>query len=324
MAEYINIRGQSIEVVASDPANPTIGQIWYNSTSNTLKGQVFQPAGWATGNNMNTARGSLAGAGLQTAALAFGGTILYPSRTGATEEYNGTNWATSPGSMNNARYALAGAGTQTAALAFGGTHPPEQSATEAYNGSTWTSVNSLPTQKSTLGGCGTQTAALAFGGNPGTGRVATTEEYDGTNWTAVNNLNTARSEMGSAGIQTAALAFGGEAAAVTGATEEYDGTSWVTSPGSLNTARRAIGSTVAGTQTAALGFSGILDPGSTAATEEYDGTSWTSVNPLNTTRNNLSGAGTVSAALAFGGNPVSAATEEYSPAGPVTKTITAS
>jgi hypothetical protein len=24
MAEYINIRGQSIEVVASDPANPTI------------------------------------------------------------------------------------------------------------------------------------------------------------------------------------------------------------------------------------------------------------------------------------------------------------
>jgi hypothetical protein len=38
MAEYINIRGQSIEVVASDPANPTIGQIWYNSTSNTLKG----------------------------------------------------------------------------------------------------------------------------------------------------------------------------------------------------------------------------------------------------------------------------------------------
>jgi hypothetical protein len=38
MAEYINIRGQSIEVVASDPANPTLGQIWYNSTSNTLKG----------------------------------------------------------------------------------------------------------------------------------------------------------------------------------------------------------------------------------------------------------------------------------------------
>jgi hypothetical protein len=49
MAEYINIKGQNIEVVASDPANPTLGQIWYNSTSNTLKGLDFQAAAWATG-----------------------------------------------------------------------------------------------------------------------------------------------------------------------------------------------------------------------------------------------------------------------------------
>jgi hypothetical protein len=82
MAEYINIRGQSIEVVASDPANPTIGQIWYNSTSNTLKGGGVTTAGaWATGNNLNTARQELAGAGTQTAGLAFGGNIpqLYRS-----------------------------------------------------------------------------------------------------------------------------------------------------------------------------------------------------------------------------------------------------
>jgi hypothetical protein len=48
MAEYINIKGQNIEVVASDPANPTLGQIWYNSTSNTLKGVGYQAAAWAT------------------------------------------------------------------------------------------------------------------------------------------------------------------------------------------------------------------------------------------------------------------------------------
>jgi hypothetical protein len=93
MAEYINIRGQSIEVVASDPANPTLGQIWYNSTSNTLKGGGVTTAGsWATGNNMNTAREIVAGAGTQTAALGFGGyTTAYST---ATEEYDGTNWAT--------------------------------------------------------------------------------------------------------------------------------------------------------------------------------------------------------------------------------------
>jgi hypothetical protein len=71
MAEYINIRGQSIEVVASDPANPTLGQIWYNSTSNTLKGEGYAAGSWATGNNMNTGRYGLGGAGTQTACFRF-------------------------------------------------------------------------------------------------------------------------------------------------------------------------------------------------------------------------------------------------------------
>jgi hypothetical protein len=72
MAEYINIRGQNIEVLASDPANPTQGQIWYNSTSNTLKGLGVSSVGsWATGNNMNTARSGGAGTGTQTAAVSF-------------------------------------------------------------------------------------------------------------------------------------------------------------------------------------------------------------------------------------------------------------
>jgi hypothetical protein len=43
---------------------------------------------------LNTARRYLAGCGTQTAALAFGGE---PGNTGATEEYNGSTWATSPG-----------------------------------------------------------------------------------------------------------------------------------------------------------------------------------------------------------------------------------
>jgi hypothetical protein len=38
MATYIVIKGIEILVIASDPANPTEGQIWYNSTSNTIKG----------------------------------------------------------------------------------------------------------------------------------------------------------------------------------------------------------------------------------------------------------------------------------------------
>jgi hypothetical protein len=57
MADYINIYGQDILAVASDPANPTVGQIWYNTTSNTLKGGgVMLLVAWATGKTMNTAR----------------------------------------------------------------------------------------------------------------------------------------------------------------------------------------------------------------------------------------------------------------------------
>ena len=131
MAEYINIRGQSIEVVASDPANPTLGQIWYNSTSNTLKGEGFQAAAWASGGNMGTARGGLGSAGTQTAALGFGGYL--PGATAATEEYDGSTWTSNPTGLNTARSQLAGCGTQTAALGFGGT-PPITGATEEWTG----------------------------------------------------------------------------------------------------------------------------------------------------------------------------------------------
>jgi hypothetical protein len=40
--------------------------------------------------------------------------------TGATEEYDGTSWTTSPVSMSTARAFLGGNGTQSLALAVGG------------------------------------------------------------------------------------------------------------------------------------------------------------------------------------------------------------
>jgi hypothetical protein len=109
--------------------------------------------------------------------LAFGGTT--GTNTGATEEYNGTSWTTSPGSMNTARQALAGAGTQTAGLAFGGiTAPTIRSETEQYDGTSWTNTTSMTTAKREPGGAGTQALALAFGGfSPSTPASAATEEF---------------------------------------------------------------------------------------------------------------------------------------------------
>jgi hypothetical protein len=64
--------------------------------------------------------------------------------------------------MNTARGGLAGAGTQTLAVAFGGI--PAKANTEEYNGTSWTSVNSMNTARGGLGGAGIQNNALAFGG----------------------------------------------------------------------------------------------------------------------------------------------------------------
>jgi hypothetical protein len=59
MADYKNIKGFNIQYLDSDPPNPIEGQMWFNSTTQTLKGAEVGgvPAGtWASGGNLNTAR----------------------------------------------------------------------------------------------------------------------------------------------------------------------------------------------------------------------------------------------------------------------------
>ena len=79
MATYKEINGTNIEILSSDPTNPLLGQIWYNSTTNTLKGLGFiATSSWATGGTMGTGRDQTTGAGSKNAALAFGGG--YPAK----------------------------------------------------------------------------------------------------------------------------------------------------------------------------------------------------------------------------------------------------
>ena len=87
MATYYETYGQKVQYLASDPASPQNGQVWFNSTSNLLKVGVTQQGAWATGGNLSNARGALGGAGTQTSALAFGGTL--PGSSAATEEWTG-------------------------------------------------------------------------------------------------------------------------------------------------------------------------------------------------------------------------------------------
>jgi len=118
MTTYYGLYGQKVQYLASDPTDVQIGQVWYNSTSATLKVRSATTTGtWAAGGNLNTARYGMGNAGIQTANIAFGGAT--PTTTTAVENYNGTSW-TSGTSMPATRQYQGSSGTQTAALSSAG------------------------------------------------------------------------------------------------------------------------------------------------------------------------------------------------------------
>jgi hypothetical protein len=329
MVAYTGIQGQNILIVSSDPVNPTEGQIWYNTTSNTLKGYAFATGTWATGGNMNTARYFGGGTGTQTAGLGFGG-YTAPGQTTATEKYNGTTW-TSVSGMNNSTYAMGCFGTQTATISTGGTSPTGQ--TDSYNGTSWTVSGARPSRYANSGTAGTQTAGLGFGNynTPILSVNGQTESYNGSTWTNLPaTMNTARAAKFSLGAtNTAALAVGGSSpAGLFSNVESYNGSTW-TNTTALPAARFGYGAS--GTQTLGVIFAGSDPVNAKLATSlEWNGTTWTSGGTMSTSRDQLAGSkgGTSSSALAFMGNltpnsPTNA-TELYTGGGFSTKTITTS
>jgi hypothetical protein len=91
-------------------------------------------------NDLNTARGYLGNAGTNTAALAFGGQLVW---TAATESWNGTSW-TEVNDLNTARRILAGAGYSNISFSFWWFNSTcKLTATELWNGTSWTSSPGL-------------------------------------------------------------------------------------------------------------------------------------------------------------------------------------
>jgi hypothetical protein len=243
----------------------------------------------------------------------------------STFGFDGTTFSSKP-SMVTAKNNVGSAGTQTSAIAFGGSTPPSGtsylSATEEYNksinvitGAAWASGGNLNTGRDNMLVFGTQNAAVgAAGYNYPPGHRAESEEYNGTSWTEGNNVNTARSSGAASGSLTAGIVYAGYTGSNTAATEEYDGTSY-TEVNVLNTGRRLLAGSTNSPQSSATAFGGFVTAGSNL-TEEYDGTNWTAGGTMSGARYKLGGAGTQTAALAFGGIPApgganQTATEEY-------------
>jgi hypothetical protein len=57
MVAYTGIKGGKVQNFSSDPSNPFVGQVWYNTTSSQVKVRSSNASGaWTTGGNVNTAR----------------------------------------------------------------------------------------------------------------------------------------------------------------------------------------------------------------------------------------------------------------------------
>ena len=307
MAEYKAIRGHTIRTIAGDASPLVAGDIWYNSSSKTIRGAKLPAGTWASGGDLNRTRNQgrqiMKGAGPSSAAIAVGGhyTTVAPAQVALVEQYDGSSW-TEVGDINTARWNVGTAGTQTATLAAAGQisgDPATVSDTEEFNGTSWTEVTNLDTDRGSGAGCGTQTAALFIGGVANTTVSVLVEEYDGTNWTEIADINTGRSNYASfqKGTTTAAMIASGYTTTFVDITETFDGSTW-TEVGDVNTARNYLGGF--GTAASGLVFGGE-SPSLVDVVEEWDGTSWTETTDLPAATQTQGGAGTGTSGIAYGG-----------------------
>jgi len=320
MSTYEELHGKRVEVFDSDPTLDSAyeGQVWYNSTSGTLK-SLLATGAWSSATALPETNSNAGGAGIQTAALFFGGRSGGAQKT-QTLEYNGSGYSAG-GAMGTARSQMGTGGTQTAALAATGvvegpSSCPTQS--EEYNGTSWTAGGSVSTARFASGGAGTQTSAVIAGGRLGPGTwSAVTEEYGGTSWTSGGALNQTKTLNGAmTGSLTAAVAFGGDGNPPTAAVNDltfYDGTSW-TETGNLPAANRNAGS--AGPQTSAIMFGGMA-PSETANAFRFDGTTFSATGSMGAATYimapaaNASNNNTALSMGGYGGSAYLSRTEEY-------------
>jgi len=324
MADYQDIRGLRVKYLSADPSTTAAGEVWYNSTSGTLKAEVLSES-TSTVNSLNTGRYAIGSAGTLTAGLAAGGDLFpSPARgSNATEEFNGTSWV-SANNLGTGRTFFASCGTQTAAIGStgwpgaGGT----TTATEEYDGTNWTAGTAVPTAEEGGNSFGTQTASIFIEGSPPTGGTYPALAYTQTGgaWTAISPLNNDKNYGAvTNGTTTAGIRVGGQAP-VQSHVETWDGSSWAASTAFPAINYNAAGNSC-GTQTAMAVAGGT--PGTQITI--WDGSTW-AISPasLATPRaGRPASAGTSTAFYVAGGPPVVTACEEFS-AAPAVKTITVS
>ena len=109
-------------------------------------------------------------------------------------------------------------------LAAGGDAAPGEyvASTEQWNGSAWTELGDLNTNRSQAGGSGLYTDSIMFGGDTETpAATAKTEAWNGSSWTEVNDLSVARIDGANAGTSSTLALYAGGRSPTKSDTEEW-------------------------------------------------------------------------------------------------------
>ena len=330
MADYIDIQGNNIPIRSSDPSNPIVGEIWYNTTTRALKGQVNNPSGsFATSGNLNVGRYALGNFGTPSAANAIDGNT-HPvgapnTASNSHESYDGSTWT----SLTNTPFAVtffASAGTSTAGIGGTGGQPAGsyQSACFTWGGSSWTSITGVPAGLEGANLFGTQTACILYGGGD-TSSAYPSNAYtgDGSSWTSGPNLpGSAYYGCVCTGTQTAAISVGG-ASPPSNKVQILSGSTWSSGTAVPLTVPNGTGNGV-GTSTAAIYGQGT-------DVVSWDGSSWSTEPSFPVGKpNRAASGGTQSAFFAAGGTPGGTPTPsarqtvEFTGPGPATVTFASS
>jgi hypothetical protein len=239
--------------------------------------EEYDGTSWTEITDLNAGNNASMCWGTSTSAVNAGGA----SPRTQVESWNGSSW-TEVAEVNNGRYGGLGAGaSNTSGMIFGGENPspsgphpgPYFSATEIWDGSSWTEVSEMNQARyGMLGGGATNTAAIgAGGGDPVPSYGGYTEIWDGSSWTEVANMNEKRMLGSGFGTSTSFIAAGSDPGGDSpyAKTESWDGSSWTQLSGDLSTARGQFSGGGSGA-TSGVVFGGRTPSGpATNSTEEW-------------------------------------------------------
>ena len=240
--------------------------------------EQYNGTSWTEVNDLNAANNASMCWGTTTSAINCGGV---PPRK-QVESWDGTSW-TETTDFNNPRYGGLGAGSSnTSGIIFGGENPspggphpgPYFSATEVWDGSSWTEVNEMNQARyGMLGGGAIYTAAIGAGGaDPVPSYAALTEIWDGTSWTEVSDMNEKRMTGVGFGITTSLIATGSDPQGdpPRASTELWDGTSWSQLTATISTDNKSQMSSGGANASTGVIFGGRTPPANVqTSTEEW-------------------------------------------------------